>query len=838
MGLNKKVFSAAVRNALSRTTVRGAQADRTSLQHLLNVIAICEAEGFPVTKAALARGDNIVPHAREEYRDYLSKYQENSTLERPDRSTVHRHVSVLRKKQFIDSGTPLKIGSALRTAFEAALSSYTDAPASAPSGKSHGPLIRLEIALHKETATQPELFRKTGPTWIDIEQVVVDHEGILTSREPPFILRQEKDAGRILGILGNRASGKTTRLRLLGVRHTKDGGITYLAGSGDIKLFGVPRALEQLDEILVEHPSKSILLLLEDLHLISDEEKSLLFERLDHQLGRHPNLGVVFSVRIGSLVDFMPWSDWIQKVHSKHWQLIVPDDSFPHIVDGVLERFAQRSKVPIDALQQHRPRLLEIAKDDCWMLFYALRSLDLRSGPSEEKVYSHVKNELEDLERTVAGKTGLLGASSCILALAPFTKFELRAEASAFDLEGSVLQFRPEVVWELVNRGEISSIEGTFSLPHPALAEIYIETAMRYPHLLGGLPKKLQRNGHAGRPENFEVEMLAALRGAPLPGAVAKEDAKAFAVYVAQFSLMQQKVLVPTLPRDGGMESTLIRHLVQPKGARCVAPLLAVLSAKGHGSTDDVAYRWGATIALLDAHRVAQGGTPKRRMSGDPTLRIPETEAQRIYHEAALALAILAEKHILSYPDSHDRVQGLVKEWVYSRTRMADPTTLVREVLESADPISRYGQHVSQTDGSLSALALLGGAALGNCAADFPALEELGQTIAVLQKFQLEKPRASGASLFGVNVGSAAVLKLIPISERMQLAPILQGEARSRGRGDPFWRIEEDGRVIELVDRAVEECRGKATSLTSCFPEGSPRLILRSLVQHNWRPET
>ncbi len=196
-------------------------------------------------------------------------------------------------------------------------------------------------------------------------------------------------------------------------------------------------------------------------------------------------------------------------------------NNFSKIADGLIETYRKKMegarKKDYEKLNEdHISKFKNLADGNLWILAYLLEAWSPNKIINMEIVYDKIKKDIDDLDKEFKRlKEKLRGVSDSLLALAPFSKYEVGVSES-FINENGVIKLNKDTLEKLVDYGEIVDENGLYSIPHSALAELYMETAMHYidkngfPSLLVNLFDESKDGVFSGNAKKYSLELLQA----------------------------------------------------------------------------------------------------------------------------------------------------------------------------------------------------------------------------------------------------------------------------------------------------------------------------------------
>lgn len=345
-----------------------------------------------------------------------------------------------------------------------------------------GPLTRLEPYLQRNQEESARFFRKGGPLWVDLEHDrVVEHPK--RRRLCDAVVGNEREGTQVAVLVGDRATGKTALIRDLGFRLAKEGHSIYVSEAELLDTSGMKSILDQIDWIIrqaqeTSDPSKLQIIVIENTHL----QKRLVHGVLEcvfPRLLETDNVRIALTRRGQVLRSEIP-----DQLSSRTERILLDQEDFEHLVEAIYQAFLSSRDSDRDSLRSTITDLVDVSEYDLWSLGYALRILDQSGDVSKEDIYGEVKEDLEEIENDVNNQTGRPGAAQSLLAISPFTRNELGVRREFLSRE---LDIAGEVLDALVHRKEVHKRDDRLYLPHPALADLYVQTGRLYGALVSNL---------------------------------------------------------------------------------------------------------------------------------------------------------------------------------------------------------------------------------------------------------------------------------------------------------------------------------------------------------------
>jgi hypothetical protein len=196
----------------------------------------------------------------------------------------------------------------------------------------------------------------------------------------------------------------------------------------------------------------------------------------------------------------------IKQLEQKNFETVAED-----IISKYLKHENKNSKHEKKSIPQEKRKLIiKESRGNLWVLAYYLKGWIKDKGISRDILYDEIKKDIENLEY----KYNVKGASDVLLALSPFSIFEIGVSKVFFDKDIGMLKFDDNTICELEKNGEILFNNGYYSIPHSTLARLYLETSMyrekgkNHTVLISKIRKQLKNIGFSGNVNKYVLEML------------------------------------------------------------------------------------------------------------------------------------------------------------------------------------------------------------------------------------------------------------------------------------------------------------------------------------------
>ena len=323
---------------------------------------------------------------------------------------------------------------------------------------------KMETALCKDPesssvcsgANEPELFRPTGPMWIDFKGITKRKDSEKKSEKIVYVVKREevdeiidkvKNSNEdIIIIKGKPASGKSVVLRSIGYRLINDGFTVYYI---QLKFF-------QSVEVLEFNKIRRGIVIVDDAHLNIE---------LTEKLIRNKSKEIKLIIGTRDIKNYKPDSE-------AHFPELLKSAITIQAVDAAKKIIDKFNEIHNNILDKSvKNEIFKKSGNNLWILAWRLKAYEEYRELSTEKFKETVKNYISGLI-----KTNTIGElTGAIFILSIFYKYEIPLR------KPFVKNFTSEyIINGLIRKNEIvqTTLKGKdyLSLHHSEIAKVYFET--------------------------------------------------------------------------------------------------------------------------------------------------------------------------------------------------------------------------------------------------------------------------------------------------------------------------------------------------------------------------
>ncbi len=352
-----------------------------------------------------------------------------------------------------------------------------------------------------------EYFRILGPLDEHFEK------GWMYRRDEVGELRKKienTDSNNFQLLTGDAASGKTVIARNIVYDLMNKGWKVYGISVHDVVEEGKRKSIRWGLDYL-ENIANKVLVIIEDVHKESRNFASILEWIVKNDLKTRFLLTARESYKIGLIREQIDIFDRCDKKD-------LNEVDFSSLADDIIATYIKnqdykRRKVFKKFTLEHRDKIKEEANGNLWILAYFLRAWTPEKGIDMEILYDLVNKDFEDLEKEFKNKYKLHGVAEALLFLAPFSQFEISVSELFLDEKFGSLSFNSSTLDKLSEYGEIGHENGFYTLPHSALAQLYMETVLltkgkKNLYLLKNIIKHQRNYRLSGGANQYPLNML------------------------------------------------------------------------------------------------------------------------------------------------------------------------------------------------------------------------------------------------------------------------------------------------------------------------------------------
>ncbi len=367
-------------------------------------------------------------------------------------------------------------------------------------------IIPIEQYLERDLENERKLFRKKGPLWVDL-----DSQGYVVERDEVDEIIDRFNEKQFQFLIGEAASGKTAIVASIGYRLAKEQRWNVnILPSKAFQYTTVDNLVKEMD--FFNPQTEDGLIILEDLHKNAPDIVYI----LEHMIPKKSRFLLVAreSYKIGLKQEEL---DFLNKFEVKGLE----KENFFRVAEDLIDMYKknigdERKKDFQKLDEEHITKIKRVADGNLWILSYLLGAWSPDKITDKEIVYDKVRKDIDDLQKEFENKYNVNDVTVALLTLATLSILEVGMLKSFLNERYGKIKVNELTLKKLCEYGEIEYVNGYYSIPHSALATLYIETATfksskkDYTDMLIEISDQLELTGFSGNDEEFILEIIRA----------------------------------------------------------------------------------------------------------------------------------------------------------------------------------------------------------------------------------------------------------------------------------------------------------------------------------------